>query len=74
MMLNTYGVKKIYGIKGGYKGVVNPRTWLTLTPENVKEIHMKGGSLLVSDRGNPPHIEMAKVFRDLNYKCICIKV
>lgn len=63
MMLYAYGVKKVYGIKGGYKGVVNPQTWITLTPDNVKDIHKQGGSILVSDRGNPPHIEMAKVLK-----------
>eukprot|EP00930_Biecheleria_cincta_P074046 TRINITY_DN6127_c0_g3_i2.p1 TRINITY_DN6127_c0_g3~~TRINITY_DN6127_c0_g3_i2.p1 ORF type:complete len:2608 (+),score=545.13 TRINITY_DN6127_c0_g3_i2:58-7881(+) len=63
MMLYAYGVKKVYGIKGGYKGVVNPQTWITLTPDNVNDIHKQGGSILVSDRGNPPHIEMAKVLK-----------
>ena len=38
---------------------MNPQCWITLTPENVKDIHLQGGSILVSDRGNPPHLEMA---------------
>eukprot|EP00931_Biecheleriopsis_adriatica_P041482 TRINITY_DN23703_c0_g1_i1.p1 TRINITY_DN23703_c0_g1~~TRINITY_DN23703_c0_g1_i1.p1 ORF type:complete len:2979 (-),score=657.34 TRINITY_DN23703_c0_g1_i1:1-8937(-) len=63
MMLYAYGVKKVYGIKGGYKGVCIPQNWVTLTPDNVKDIHMQGGSILVSDRGNPPHLEMAKVLK-----------
>ena len=64
-------------------GVVNPQSWVTLTPENVKDIHLQGpflsnladcwrqvhafatqlrqgGSILVSDRGNPPHSEMER--------------
>jgi 6-phosphofructokinase 1 len=61
MLLYAYGVKKVYGIKGGYKGVALPKTWLTLTPENVKDIHMNGGTILVADRGNPPPEEMAKM-------------
>eukprot|EP00435_Cladocopium_sp_Y103_P025821 s883_g6.t1 len=36
-MLWSYGVRKIYGIKGGYKGVMEPEKWLELTPELVKE-------------------------------------
>lgn len=64
MSLHTYGVDRIYGIVGGYKGVMNPETWLDLTPDSVQDIHMQGGTVLVSDRGNPPHIEMAKVLRD----------
>lgn len=63
MMLYAYGVKKVYGIKGGFKGVVNPQCWITLTPENVQDIHLQGGSILVSDRGNPPHLEMAKMLK-----------
>ena len=26
-------------------------------------MHTKGGSFLVSDRGNPPHVEMAKMYQ-----------
>ena len=81
---------------------MNPQSWITLTPENVKDIHLQGirrntltsvrvlqlelaasltksfelaisfrqlwsvagpwvgGSILVSDRGNPPHLEMVR--------------
>jgi len=63
MSLFAYGVKKVYGIKGGFKGTVNPQTWLTLTPDNVQDIHMQGGTILVSDRGNPPEEDAAKVLR-----------
>lgn len=63
MTLYSYGVRKVYGIKGGYKGVVNPQAWVTLTPDNVQNIHRQGGSILISDRGNPPHLEMAKVLQ-----------
>lgn len=31
-----------------------------MTPESVENIHKLGGSILVSDRGNPPHSEIAK--------------
>ena len=62
-MLYSYGVKKVYGIKGGFKGVVTPHLWVTLTPDSVKDIHMKGGTMLVSDRGNPPPEEMAKALQ-----------
>ena len=61
----TYIVPRVIdlesAIKGnvGQLGVVNPQCWITLTPENVKDIHLQGGSILVSDRGNPPHLEMA---------------
>lgn len=63
MMLYSYGVKKVYGIRGGWKGVVMPKSWLTLNPENCKDIHMKGGSILVADRGNPTPDEMAETLK-----------
>eukprot|EP00929_Paragymnodinium_shiwhaense_P116504 TRINITY_DN860_c0_g2_i1.p1 TRINITY_DN860_c0_g2~~TRINITY_DN860_c0_g2_i1.p1 ORF type:complete len:2777 (-),score=621.22 TRINITY_DN860_c0_g2_i1:77-8053(-) len=63
MMLWTYGVRRIWGIKGGFKGVVEPDAWIRLTPELVKDIHLSGGTMLVSDRGNPPTQEMAKMLQ-----------
>eukprot|EP00930_Biecheleria_cincta_P040448 TRINITY_DN27715_c0_g1_i6.p1 TRINITY_DN27715_c0_g1~~TRINITY_DN27715_c0_g1_i6.p1 ORF type:complete len:697 (+),score=123.93 TRINITY_DN27715_c0_g1_i6:155-2245(+) len=62
-MLDFYGCTEVYGIIGGYKGVMEPESWLKLTPAYVEEMHLKGGSFLISDRGNPPHIEMAKMYR-----------
>jgi len=59
-MLMAYGVKKVYGIIGGFKGCVSPDSWIELTEERVQDIHNEGGSILVSDRGNPPHSEIAK--------------
>jgi 6-phosphofructokinase 1 len=58
-----YGVKDIFGIVGGYKGVMEPEKWIKLTPKYVEEMHLKGGSFLVSDRGNPPHLDMAKMYQ-----------
>eukprot|EP00443_Scrippsiella_acuminata_P111992 CAMPEP_0115576416 /NCGR_PEP_ID=MMETSP0272-20121206/2544_1 /TAXON_ID=71861 /ORGANISM="Scrippsiella trochoidea, Strain CCMP3099" /LENGTH=3038 /DNA_ID=CAMNT_0003011193 /DNA_START=42 /DNA_END=9158 /DNA_ORIENTATION=- len=63
-----YGVRKIYGVRGGYKGVMEPENWLRFTPDLVKDVHMKGGTMLISDRGNPLHMDMAKVLRDRNVK------
>jgi 6-phosphofructokinase 1 len=49
-----YGVKMIFGIRYGYKGL-NPRNGLStvkLTADKVDEIHMYGGTILGSSRGN----------------------
>jgi 6-phosphofructokinase 1 len=62
-MLDFYGCQEVYGIIGGYKGVMEPENWMKLTPKYVEEMHLKGGSFLISDRGNPPHIEMAKMYK-----------
>ena len=67
-MLWAYGVRRIYGIKGGYKGVMEPEEWLQLTPEVVKDIHMEGGTMLISDRGNPAHLDMAKMLQSKNVR------
>jgi len=67
-MLHIYGIKKIYGIIGGFKGCVSPDTWIELTSEGVQDIHTQGGSILVSDRGNPPHIEIAKSLASKNVR------
>jgi 6-phosphofructokinase 1 len=48
-----YGVKTIYGIKYGYRGFI-PRYGyepIHLTPELVRDIHEKGGSILSTSRG-----------------------
>jgi 6-phosphofructokinase 1 len=68
MTLWAYGVRKIWGIIGGYKGVMEPENWIRLTPEKVRDIHLDGGTMLVSDRGNPLHIEMAKVLKKMKVR------
>ncbi|CAJ1383779.1 unnamed protein product [Effrenium voratum] len=68
MTLTSYGVQHIYGCKGGYKGMVKPDDWVTLTPAVVQDIHNKGGTILVSDRGNPPHMDIAKTLKERNIR------
>lgn len=54
-----YGAKEIWGIKWGYRGFYekdhtkNDKAdyWIPLTPENVKGIQNKGGTILGSSRG-----------------------
>jgi len=48
-----YGVRTIYGIRYGFQGFI-PRyghELMMLTPEAVKDIHEKGGTILASSRG-----------------------
>jgi 6-phosphofructokinase 1 len=49
-----YGVTKIFGFRYGYQGLVQAmgHTPLTFKPESVKQIHLLGGSILGSSRGN----------------------
>ncbi|KAL5174481.1 ATP-dependent 6-phosphofructokinase 7 [Glycine soja] len=49
-LYHMYGVKKILGINGGYKGFYAHNT-ITLTPKSVNDIHKRGGTILGSSRG-----------------------
>eukprot|EP00301_Raphidiophrys_heterophryoidea_P017663 c278_g1_i1.p1 GENE.c278_g1_i1~~c278_g1_i1.p1 ORF type:complete len:508 (+),score=115.94 c278_g1_i1:240-1763(+) len=44
-----YGVKKVYGLRGGFKGFLAPP--VDLTPDVVANIHHQGGTMLASSRG-----------------------
>eukprot|EP00985_Skeletonema_marinoi_P015961 scaffold8430_cov122-Skeletonema_marinoi.AAC.3 len=48
-----YGIEgKCYGIVGGYSGFYDPKTPpIELTPDTVRHIHNKGGTMLGSSRG-----------------------
>lgn len=50
---HDYGVRKILGVTAGYNGLANPEEheWMELNPKFVREIHMKGGSILKAGRG-----------------------
>ncbi|KAK8955186.1 6-phosphofructokinase 3 [Platanthera guangdongensis] len=45
-----YGVSKILGIEGGYRGFY-ARNTITLTPKSVNDIHKRGGTILGTSRG-----------------------
>lgn len=49
-----YGLKEVYGAHNGYAGLVDDskRDLTLLTPDFVKDIHEKGGSVLGSSRGS----------------------
>jgi len=49
-----YGVNTVYGIRYGYEGFIRScgHEFILLTPENVANIHLMGGSFLGSSRGN----------------------
>ncbi|XP_020583880.1 ATP-dependent 6-phosphofructokinase 6-like isoform X2 [Phalaenopsis equestris] len=49
-LYHMYGVSKILGIEGGYKGFY-ARNTITLTPKSVNDIHKRGGTILGTSRG-----------------------
>jgi len=63
-----YGVRNIFGIPYGYRGL-NPQYRLspmTLTPELVDTIHEDGGTILGSSRGNQDPKVMVETLQRLN--------
>lgn len=46
----NYGVQTTYGIKWGYQGFYEEE-WIKLVPDDVKEIHTEGGTILGTSRG-----------------------
>jgi 6-phosphofructokinase 1 len=62
-----YGVKKVYGFRFGYEGLVRRigHEPLELTPESVHRIHESGGSILGSSRGHQDPGEMVDCLREL---------
>ncbi|KAJ0977440.1 hypothetical protein J5N97_012914 [Dioscorea zingiberensis] len=49
-LAHMYGVTKILGIEGGYRGFY-ARNTVTLTPKSVNDIHKRGGTILGTSRG-----------------------
>ena len=66
-LYRQYGVKKVYGLRYGYEGLVRKYEHkpLELTPDTVGRIHELGGSILGSSRGPQDPAEMAKTLADL---------
>jgi 6-phosphofructokinase 1 len=66
-LYHHYGVKKVYGFRYGYEGLVRRHGHkpLELTPENVARIQEIGGTILGSSRGPQEPADMVKTLEDL---------
>jgi 6-phosphofructokinase 1 len=62
-----YGVRRIYGFRYGYEGMVKRlgNTPLVLTPESVNNIGESGGTILASSRGPQDPAEMVDYLEEL---------
>jgi 6-phosphofructokinase 1 len=62
-----YGVKRVYGFRYGYEGLVKRlgHTPLDLTPETVSQISELGGTILASSRGPQEPAEMVDYLEEL---------
>jgi len=50
-LANAYGVDSILGFHNGYRGLTDGSAPLTLTPQIVRDIHNRGGTILGTSRG-----------------------
>lgn len=66
-LYHHYGVRKIYGFRYGYEGVVKRHGHppLDLTPETVNRIGELGGTILASSRGPQDPAEMVDTLEEL---------
>ena len=70
-----YGISRILGIKYGYEGLVSKYNHpvIDLTPQMVSNIHLIGGSILGSSRGNQDVGEMVDTLEIMNINVLfCI--
>jgi 6-phosphofructokinase 1 len=67
-LYHHYGVKKVYGFRFGYEGLVDRcgHEPLELSPRAVNRIHEIGGSILGSSRGPQEPAEMIQRLKELN--------
>jgi 6-phosphofructokinase 1 len=67
-LFHHYGVRTVFGFRYGYEGL-SPKyghTPLELTPEEVADIHEKGGTILGSSRGDQDVTEMVDTLERMN--------
>jgi len=67
-LFHHYGVRTVFGFRYGYEGL-SPRhghTPFELTPDSVREIHERGGTILGSSRGPQDVSEMVDTLERMN--------
>lgn len=67
-----YGVKRILGIPYGYEGLTAKaaHSIMELSPDNVRNIHLQGGTVLGSSRGGQDVGEMVETLLHLNVQIL----
>ncbi|CAL9076608.1 unnamed protein product [Musa acuminata var. zebrina] len=62
-LTHMYGVNKIIGIEGGYRGFY-ARNTIQLTPKSVNDIHKRGGTVLGTSRGGHDTLKIVDNIQD----------
>ncbi len=67
-LFHHYGVKTVFGFRYGYEGLSfrHGHAAIELTPESIKDIHEKGGTILSSSRGPQKASEMVDTLERMN--------
>ena len=69
---HRYGVRKIVGIKNGYRGLSKKFSEkVLLTPKEVESIHKEGGTILGTSRGEQSVEEMVDFLEENNVSILC---
>jgi 6-phosphofructokinase 1 len=50
-LVNAYGVRSVLGFRNGYGGLTDASAPIALTPQFVRDIHNRGGTILGTSRG-----------------------
>jgi 6-phosphofructokinase 1 len=71
---SRYGVRKIYGIRCGYEGLIKDygHPVSELTPDTVRNIHTLGGSILGTSRGPQDAVKIVERLCELNINVLFI--
>jgi 6-phosphofructokinase 1 len=67
-----YGVRRIYGFRYGFRGLVEPALSVPLTAESVSEIHTAGGTVLGSSRGPQSTVAMVDRLAELDVSALFV--
>lgn len=67
-LYHSYGVKNVFGFRYGFEGLTyrHGHEPMELTPDEVEDIHLKGGTILGSSRGPQDISEMVDTLERMN--------
>ncbi|HEX2882085.1 MAG TPA: ATP-dependent 6-phosphofructokinase [Polyangiaceae bacterium] len=73
-LFHGYGVKRVYGFRYGYEGIISRfgHEPLTLSPESVANIHHQGGTVLGSSRGEQNAVEVVDALETLGVSILFV--
>jgi 6-phosphofructokinase 1 len=73
-LFHGYGVKRVYGFRYGYEGIISRfgHEPMALTPESVANIHHQGGTVLGSSRDEQDAVEVVDALETLGVNVLFV--